>query len=286
MSRKGESITLSISEKDKAALETLALEFEMKWGDRPNISKLIEAIARHQLTIAPNHNWSQSRIQALNSARKALIDEGKENEAREIAQLLRDRSELTIPLLTEIESFLNNPQPNWRERIDNFIHRQQPFRLSYRDAADRFWQYTVLHAQIMPIEKRQYLVCRCEETEGNQEIEGLRHNWILRLDRITEAAAVSIDRSWESDLERTMVEFHLSGRLAFNYESKPEDRYVSEIEGDPPVKRVIRNIHSSFWFFRDIAQYRKDCEVISPESIRDRIRNEVKLLAQKYKLLD
>lgn len=50
MSRKGQSITLSISERDKAALEKLAREFGMTWGDRPNISKLVEAIARARIT--------------------------------------------------------------------------------------------------------------------------------------------------------------------------------------------------------------------------------------------
>ena len=44
MSRKGQSITLSVSERDKAALEAIALEFGMMWGDDPNISKLIKNI--------------------------------------------------------------------------------------------------------------------------------------------------------------------------------------------------------------------------------------------------
>ncbi|MFN5836347.1 MAG: WYL domain-containing protein, partial [Pseudanabaena sp.] len=39
MSRKGESITLSIKERDKANLEAIAIELGMTWGDRPNISK-------------------------------------------------------------------------------------------------------------------------------------------------------------------------------------------------------------------------------------------------------
>ncbi|MGB8688466.1 MAG: WYL domain-containing protein, partial [Microcoleus sp.] len=164
MSRKGQSITLSVSERDKAQLEALAQEFGKTWGDRPNISKLIEAIARRQLTIAPNHDWPQTRIQALDIARQQLLDLGKIDEALAIAQLLSDRSELTLPFRAEIEAFLSNPLPVWRQKIDNFIHRNQPFRLSYRDAADRLWSYTVLHARIVPIEKRQYLMCRCEES--------------------------------------------------------------------------------------------------------------------------
>jgi hypothetical protein len=36
MSRIGQSITLSVSEKEKQALEILASEFGLFWGDKPN----------------------------------------------------------------------------------------------------------------------------------------------------------------------------------------------------------------------------------------------------------
>ncbi len=284
MSRKGQSITLSLRESDKAELENLALEFGCTWGDRPNISKLVEYIARHQLIIAPNNDWTNERIKALETARKALIDLGKTDEAKQIAQLLKSRSELTLPFREEIEIFLNNPLPAWRKQVDNFIHRQQPFRLSYQDAAERLWSYTVLHAQVIPIEKRQYLMCRAEESEGNQDVEGLQHNWTLRLDRIQEAAVVSIDQVWEKDLERIAVEFHLSSGLAFAYQRKTEDIFVSELEGQPPRKRVVRNISGTFWFFREITRYSKDCEIISPPEVRSRFRENLKSLCQAYDL--
>ena len=59
MGRKGESITLSISDRDKTNLEAIALELDMMWGDRPNISKLVEAIARKQIQISKNNDWSK-----------------------------------------------------------------------------------------------------------------------------------------------------------------------------------------------------------------------------------
>jgi predicted DNA-binding transcriptional regulator YafY len=284
MSRKGQSITLSVGERDKIQLEALALEFGKTWGDRANISKLIEAIARGQLRIAPNHDWSQTRIKALDIARQELLDLGKTDEAREIAQLLSDRNELTLPFRAEIERFLSNPLPAWRQKIDNFIHRQQPFRLSYRDATDRLWHYTILHAQIVPVEKRQYLMCRCEESEGNQDVPGLQHNWTLLLDRIEDAAVISIDQPWLSDLARIPVEFHLSGRLAFNYRRKQDDDEVSEPEGDPPIKRVIRNISNTFWFFREISAYWEDCEIVSPDSVRQRFQQKIKAMRDRYQI--
>ncbi|MGD1875100.1 MAG: hypothetical protein ACFB02_18850 [Mastigocoleus sp.] len=144
------------------------------------------------------------------------------------------------------------------QQVDNLIEQQQPFRLSYQDAAERLWSYTVLHARVVPIEKRQYLMCRAEESEGNQDVEGLRHNWSLRLDRIAEAAVVSIEKPWLDDLERIPVEFHLSGGLAFAYKRKYEDEFVSELQGEPPIRRVIRNISGTFWFFREISRYGND----------------------------
>ncbi|MFB8797556.1 MAG: WYL domain-containing protein [Microcoleus sp.] len=284
MSRKGQSITLSVSERDKAQLEALAQEFGKTWGDRPNISKLIEAIARRQLTIAPNHDWPQTRIQALDIARQQLLDSGKIDEALAIAQLLSSRSELTLPFRAQIEAFLSNPLPAWRQKIDNFIHRQQPFRLSYRDAADRLWSYTVLHARIVPIEKRQYLMCRCEESDGNQDVPGLEHNWTLLLDRIEDAAVMSVDRTWLPDLERISVEFHLFGRLAFNYRRKQGDVEVSDLEGDPPIRRVTRPIFNTFWFFREIAPYWEDCAIVSPDSVRDRFQQKLIALCRQYNL--
>ncbi|MEM9924458.1 MAG: WYL domain-containing protein [Cyanobacteria bacterium P01_D01_bin.50] len=284
MTRKGKSITLSVSDRDKAELETIALEFGCTWGDRPNISKLVESIARRQLIIAPNNDWTNERIKALETARKALIDLGKTDEAKQIAELLKSRSELTLPFREEIETFLDNPLPAWRQQVDNLINRQQPFRLSYQDAAERLWSYTVLHARVVPIEKRQYLMCRAEESEGNQDVEGLRHNWTLRLDRIQEAAVVSIDKPWEQDLETIAVEFHLLGRLAFAYERKTEDIFVSELEGELPIRRIVRNISGTFWFFREITRYGKDCVIIKPDELRSQFKQNLKSLCQAYDL--
>ncbi|MHC5718327.1 MAG: WYL domain-containing protein, partial [Nostoc sp.] len=72
MSRKGQSITLSISERDKAELEAIAREFGMMWGEEPNISKLIKAIAQRKLLIGNNNDWKEPRIRALHRCINAL----------------------------------------------------------------------------------------------------------------------------------------------------------------------------------------------------------------------
>lgn len=51
MSRKNESITLSCTESDKKALEKLAIKYGCTWGDKPNISELVQRIAQGKLEI-------------------------------------------------------------------------------------------------------------------------------------------------------------------------------------------------------------------------------------------
>ncbi|MFM6911273.1 MAG: WYL domain-containing protein, partial [Dolichospermum sp.] len=148
MSRKGQSITLSVSERDKTQLESIALQFGMMWGEDPNISKLIKAIAKHELIVGKNNDWQDSRIRALHRCIGALQDIGQNEQAEIIANLLLERSELSVPLRKEIEGFLNNSSPSWRLQVDHYILRQQPFQLAYQDAAERVFNFTVRYAKI------------------------------------------------------------------------------------------------------------------------------------------
>lgn len=284
MSRKGQSITLSVSAQDKAELEAIARELGMLWGNRPNISKLVEAIARRQLLLAPNNNWTELRLKALTQSICTLADSGQMESALIVANLLLERSELSIPLRREIERFLENPPPPWRLEIDRYILRQQPFQLSYQDAASRLWSFTIRHAKITPHEERQYLDCWCDEYEGNQDITELVHNWSLRLDRITEAAVTPIDGEWHSELARIEVEMHLFRGLAFAYQAKPEDVTNEWLVDRERVRRVVRQISSSFWFIREVLRYGEDCVVVSPESVRDRLKQKLKSMCYQYEI--
>jgi hypothetical protein len=184
MTRKGSAITLSLKDQDKEALQQIALDLGITWGDKPNISKLIEAIARRRFLVIPNSDWPPARIQALIMAQQLLVDTGNIEAARTIVEILMSRSELTIPQRSDLQQFLDNPPPPWRQILDQHIRSETPFRLAYYDAADLPHSFSVHHAQINLIEKRQYLQCWCAETEGNQDLPELAHNRTLRLDRI------------------------------------------------------------------------------------------------------
>jgi predicted DNA-binding transcriptional regulator YafY len=211
-----------------------------------------------------------------------LTDIGQIEEAKLIAELLLERSELSLPLRAEIERFLQNLPPPWRLDIDRHILRQQPFELSYQDAAERLWNFTVHHAKVTPHEKRLYLDCWCEETEGNQDIPELTHNWCLRLDRIQDAAVTPTEGKWLSSLAQIEVEMHLLRGLAFAYQAKPEDSENDWLPDQPRVRRVVRKVSSTFWFLREVMQYAEDCVIVSPESVRSRLTEKLIALCRQY----
>ena len=284
MSRKGQSITLSISDEDKAQLEEIARELGMMRGERPNISGLVEAIARQQFLVAANIDWSETRISSLWQAVQALIDTGQVKEAQAIASLLLERSELQPPMREQVERFLQSPPLAWRKEIDRYLLRQQPFQISYHDAADRLWNFTIRYAQITLHEQRQYLDCWCEETQGNQDLPELIHNWCLRLDRIPEATVVPIEGYWRTQMDYIDVEMHILRGLAFAYQAKPGDSANDWLPDQPRVRRVIRRVSSTFWFLREVMRYGEDCVIVSPESVRDRVKQKLRLQCQQYGL--
>ncbi len=287
MGRKGQSITLPVSEQDKAQLEAIAREQGMLWGERPNISRLMEAIAHRELLIGRNNGWSETRIKALQQSIQALIDAGHPDSAQIIIQLLLERSELPNLLRSEFERSLNKTLAPWRLEVDQYIRLQTPFQLTYQDAAERSWGFTIRHAKIVSYERRQYLECWCEETEGSRELPELQHNWTLRIDRILDAALSPISGQWRSNLDELEVEIHLLRGLAFAYESKTSDIHNEWLsDRDPPVRRVVRKVSNTFWFFREVFRYGEDCIIVAPEAVKSGFRQKLQLLYEYYGLLE
>ncbi|MGF1497258.1 MAG: helix-turn-helix transcriptional regulator [Elainellaceae cyanobacterium] len=285
MTRKGRAITLSVDDHQKAQLEAIALEFNITWGDKPNISQLVKTIADGKLRVAANHDWTGDRINILNQARNLLIDAGEIDSAVAIAQLLLERGELSIPLRQELEQFVHQPVSPWRLEVERLIRRQQPFQLAYQDAAGHILNFTVRYAEIVRHEERQYLDCWCDETEGNRDIPELIHNWCLRLDRLANDAAISpMAGRWRpAGLDQVPVEMHLTGGLAFAYRTKSGADVVNEWHPErPQVRRVVRQITSTFWFFREVLRYGEECEVVSPAGVRSLMKHKADALSALY----
>jgi predicted DNA-binding transcriptional regulator YafY len=283
MAGKTRSINLSVTAQDKQRLEQLAESLGQTWGGNPSISQLVKAIAQRKFLVTPNNDWPPARIQALITAQQLLIDAGKIDNAKILTELLLSRSELTIPQRTELQNFLDHPPAPWRQTLDRYIRSHTSFRLAYYDTADRPWSFSIRHAQILPIEKRLYLQCWCEETDGNQDIPELAHNRTLRLDRIPDAAITPLKAKWQPDLDRVDVEFHIFGGLISGYRSNHTNDKTNDMIAEPvTARRIIRSISSTFWFFREILPYGEDCEIISPDHIRQKFAEKVRLLVDRY----
>ena len=83
MPRNKQAITVNLDPGEKEILEEIALTFGQTWGDKPNISALMSAIAKHELRIdwadaEPSENPKRAAILGA----IALIQEG-------LAKLLR-----------------------------------------------------------------------------------------------------------------------------------------------------------------------------------------------------
>lgn len=277
-----ERINLSLKQSDKDQLQELAAAFGFTWGDRPNISKLMEAIARRKVLLTKNNDWSQEQIRALNQARTLLVDAGSLQEALALAQILLERSELTIPLRQELSTFVESLTQSWRQQLDTLIQRQQPFCLSYQDASGHLWQFHIHHARIVLHERRHYLDCWCDQTEGSDEIFDLIHNRSLRLDRITDAVLLPLSGTWKSALDSLTVILHLYPPLAFAYTPRPQDLEDSWIHGGK-IRQIQREITSSFWFFREVLPYAEACEIIGPPEIRSRFCDHLQAMMNRYR---
>lgn len=72
MTKKGASVTLSLAAEDKALLEQIALEQGCKWGEKPNVSLLVERIARREIPLG-NPTPQTKLIHALALVEKTLV---------------------------------------------------------------------------------------------------------------------------------------------------------------------------------------------------------------------
>lgn len=276
----GRSINLSISAWEKERLTELARHWGQRWGSQPSISQLIKAIARGSLRVVGNQDWSGERIQVLEQARQILVDQGYRESAQEIARLLLERSEIGIPLRQELTQFVQEPSPVWRQTLESFIRQGQPFRLSYLDAAGRIFQFHVRYAQIVRREKREYLECWCEETQGSQDLPELVHNWGFRLDRLQDVIVVSESGLWRNGLDNLVATLCLRGQLAINYQPRPED-LCSEWVGEE--RRIQRRFYQSFWMIREVLVYGSDCRVTDPPGLVARLREQIEQMAGFYR---
>jgi predicted DNA-binding transcriptional regulator YafY len=75
---------------------------------------------------------------------------------------------------------------------------------------------------------------------------------------------------------------HIFGRLAFAYQTKTEDAKNECLADKQGVRRVVKRISSTYWFIRKVLQNAPDIVVVSPDNVRDRLRQKVRSLCTQY----
>jgi predicted DNA-binding transcriptional regulator YafY len=282
MSRKKETITLSIPPGTKEQLEAIARRLNIFWGKSPSPSGLIAAIAQQAVEVGKPFTLAPDQVKALQQAAKILYDSGQIAEAQTLIGLLLERGNLEVPQRQSLLQQASQLAEAWRIIVDQHRNNHQPFLLLYRDAQERELEYTVRYAEISFEEKRFYLNIWCEETEDIKDTDfpELIHNRCLRLDRIK--AIVPTAGQWrDQGLDFLKVYLHFTKGMVKAYEPRARD-LSNEVVG--AVRQVVRQVSNPFWLVREVLRYGGDCVVVSPESVREQVKQKLRLQCQQYNL--
>lgn len=283
MSRKKETITLSIPPGTKEKLEEIARSLNIYWGKVPSISGLIVAIAQQSVEVGKPFTLDSNQVNALQQAIKALSDAGRIGEAQSVTALLLERGNLDAAIRQSLLKQASKFVQAWQSRIDEHRQNQQPFYLLYENSQGQELQYTVRYAEPRFFDKRFYLMIWCEETEDVEnlipDLPELWHNRNLIFDRIR--SIVPASGEWREGLDYLKVYLHFRGWMVKSYQRR-EDDLEDEIIGD--VRQVVRRVVNEFWLIREVARYWEDCVIISPESMRDRLKQKLHSLCYLYEM--
>jgi predicted DNA-binding transcriptional regulator YafY len=280
MSRKKETITLSIPDGSKEQLEEIARRLGIFWGKSPSISGLLVAIAQQQFEVGEPFRFSRSQVVALQQAIGLLKDSGFIEQAQITSSLLLERGNLESPMRQSLLQQVSQPTEAWRILIDQLRQNQQPFHLLYGNPQGQDLSYTVRYAEISFEEKRFYLDIWCDETEDIKDTDfpELIHNRCLRLDRVK--GVVPVNGHWRQEgLDYLKVCLHFGKGMIKAYETKAND-IRNEVMGD--IRQVERKVANPFWLIREVLRYGEDCVIVSPENVRDRLKQKLLTLCDLY----
>ncbi|WP_375513650.1 transcriptional regulator [uncultured Nostoc sp.] len=281
MPRKKETITLSIPPGTKEQLEAIARRLNITWGKEPSISGLIVAIAQQSVEVGKPFTLDSNQVNGLQQAIKALSDAGRIGEAQTVITLLLERGNLDAAMRQSLLKQASKLVQAWRSQINEYRQNQQPFYLLYENSQGQELQYTVRYAEPRFFDTRFYLMIWCEETEDVEnlipDLPELWHNRNLIFDKIR--SIVPASGEWREGLDYLKVYLQFRGWMVKSYQRR-EDDLEDEMIGD--VRQVVRGVVNDFWLIREVARYWEDCVIVSPESLRDRLKQKLLTLCNLY----
>lgn len=282
MARKTETITLSIQKGTKEKLEQVAERLNLYWGERPSISGLLSAIVTEEVYVGKPFQLTLHQVKALEQVVKALVDSGQIQSANIVVELLLERGNLEVPMKEKLLNQISHEFEGWRKAIDYHLDQQKPFLLVYENKDKEQEVFNVCYGRINFHEKRFYLDAWCEETNPKADIPELTHNRCFRLDKVKNILKSNI--RWHSEgLDFIEVTLHFYGNMIKAYESKPEDiNPITEEDREKDKLVIFRKVSNPLWLVREVLPYGKNCEIISPEQVREKFIKEIHNISELY----
>jgi predicted DNA-binding transcriptional regulator YafY len=277
MLRRKETITLSIPPGTKEKLETIARRFNIFWGKSPSLSGLIAAIAQQELEVGEPFAFNELQVHSLNKAIKALIDSGQIQEAQLLTKLLFERGCLEPFFRQSLLKQISQSTEIWRKVLEEQIQKRQSFLLLYLNSQGLEETFTVCWADIKFYKKEFYLVAWCEETTGSKEILALVHNRYFRLERIVNI--LSVNKKWRDNLDFILVQLQIINNLVKEYKNQVDD---IDDWSSGNIRKVTRKVFNTGWLVQEVLAYGENCVIISPDSVRDRLKMKVQMMIQQY----
>ncbi len=286
MPRKKETITLSIPPGTREKLEEIARNLGIFWGKSPSISGLLVAIAQKQFEVGEPFSLASAQEAALLQSIRLLNDSGYIGEAQTLSSLLLERGNLDSAMRQLVMKQVSQPNEAWRIIVEQHRKNKQPFQILYVNNQKQELVFTVRYAETSFEEKGFYLNIWCDETEDieNPEYPELIHNRCLSFSSIQ--TILPINGQWRDEgLDFIEVYLHFYKGMVKAYKPKASSvnkDISSEKVGD--IREVVRRVPNPFWLIRELFQYGKYCEIISPPEVRSRFRENLKSLCQAYDL--
>lgn len=165
-------------------------------------------------------------------------------------------------------------------KFQNQEFRHQPFELLYAHGSGDYQQYSVHYGKVVRHEKRLYLDCWTTEKQKQPDLPRLAHNHSFRLDRIQKIGG-DLEAPWRvAGLDAIEVTLEIRGQLAQGSRFRKQAGDRLDKVGD--TLQVRRSINSFFWFQREILPYGRDCVVLAPTPVRDRVGATIQAMYQNY----
>jgi predicted DNA-binding transcriptional regulator YafY len=286
MPRKKEALTLSVPPGTREQLENIARNLKIFWGKEPSVSGLIVAIAQQQFAVSEPFAFDSTQVAALTQAIRLLQESGNVGEAKIISSLLLERGNLDSHTRQSLMQQVSQQNEAWRIIVQQMWQNHQPFNLLYGNAQEEDLVFTVRFADISFEERGFYLNIWCDETDDikNPDFPQLIHNRCLRLDRIK--GIVPVNGQWRHEgLDYLEVYLHFYKGMVKAYESKA-DSVNKDISNEVlnNLRQVVRKVPNPFWLIREVLRYGEDCVVVSPEDVRDRLKQKLKTICNLYNI--